>query len=63
VGYYARRSVQDGVPPDQVLSDTRPSAWGFYIYFQKRDQVLPDWLVSFAYRYDQASGCYLIDLK
>jgi hypothetical protein len=63
VGYYARRAVQDAIPPDQILSDTRPAAWGFYIYFQKRDQVPPDWLASFAYRYDQASGCYLIDLK
>jgi len=63
VGYYARRAVQDDIPPDQVLSDTRPAAWGFYIYFQTRDQTPPDWLDSFAYRYDQASGCYLIDLK
>jgi 4-amino-4-deoxy-L-arabinose transferase-like glycosyltransferase len=63
LGYYARRSVQDGIPPDQVISDTRPAEWGFYIYFQRRDQGPPAWLDSFTYQYDRASGCYLIDLK
>lgn len=63
IAYYARRALRDGVPPEEVLSPARAADWGFYIFFQKRNIPLPEWLQSLAYQYDPAGNCYLIDLK